>query len=501
MNSYERVLVILPRVAPSEIDSLWAPEVARAIERSNFQHALSENLTAWASNAAIDELLQSRTRCLALVQELATAAVRLGLAGQQLTSQTGNTIYVAKCMGCNTCWDSGGCEHGDSSPKRNLCIHGLPWEADVILNLHQTVKLLGILCNLLANPESNMLTQLIIREAPPGVSPPAFFLQNSSDVMGHPLGLLVGLLDNCASPFPKAAHLGAAALSLLVSRRPSVALSSLDPGPLTSSIFQYMWESIFHLINNSECRVEEYFGVVSFINLLPLLYFFGDWKEAHTVLPQHQLPSCITSIAINILHSAASDDAWDSPPDVDKFPELGNAKVWVRPLFESNEMAATVLRERPMSFVVAASIEVLGRWASKRVPVGVDTIPVSRGPPATVASSLQEYQPQLEVLMERTPAIAPLIRPIVNDIVEGNRPRLPVPGTSLLHESLLRASMRCAWSSCNRTSCDDGESLLRCAGGCGGLARYCSKEHQTKHWAQHKHFCKRQPARNRGGAA
>ena len=98
----------------------------------------------------------------------------------------------------------------------------------------------------------------------------------------------------------------------------------------------------------------------------------------------------------------------------------------------------TVLQEHPMSFCVVASNEVLGWWANKCVPVvDTDAIPVSRGPPATVASSFQEYQLLLEVLLAPTPAIAPLIQPIVRDFVAGNNRHLPSAGTLLLHEPLL----------------------------------------------------------------
>lgn len=409
---------------------------------------------------------------------------------EQLTDQTGNLVYVSRCDGCNTCWDAGGCEHHGSPPKRYLNAQGQTWEADAILKLHRSVKLLALLNNLLRNSDSSILVRLVVKEPPPGVAPMNFLLQNSHDMTSFPLGLLVGVLDNCSAPFPKAAHLAAAALSILVTRRPSVALSLLDPESLAEAIFKYCGESIFHLVNNSECPVEEYFGVIAFINVLPLLYFLGDWKEAQRVLPKHQLPAMITTTAVNILFSAADDDAWDSPPDVDQLPELGGANVWVRPLFQSTDISSTVLDERPMSFAVAGAIEVLGRWANKGLSVGDDPIPVSRGPPATVKSSFQEFEPQLQVLMTRTPAIAPLVEPIVNAIADGHRPRLPASVKSLLHEPLLRASQCCALSSCNRTTSPDGGILYRCSGGCGGLARYCSTEHQTEHWPQHKYFCK-----------
>ena len=37
----------------------------------------------------------------------------------------------------------------------------------------------------------------------------------------------------------------------------------------------------------------------------------------------------------------------------------------------------------------------------------------------------------------------------------------------------------------------DGKELMKCNGGCQGLARYCSREHQKAHWERHKMFCQR----------
>ena len=44
-----------------------------------------------------------------------------------------------------------------------------------------------------------------------------------------PLGMVLGVVDNCCEPFPKAAFTAAALMSLAVSRRPAAALWLLDP--------------------------------------------------------------------------------------------------------------------------------------------------------------------------------------------------------------------------------------------------------------------------------
>jgi hypothetical protein len=71
------------------------------------------------------------------------------------------------------------------------------------------------------------------------------------------------------------------------------------------------------------------------------------------------------------------------------------------------------------------------------------------------------------------------------------RPPLPELHASLLRGPLHRVGMRCALLGCGAGSQPDGRPLLRCSGGCQGLARYCGAAHQKRDWASHKTFCKR----------
>ncbi len=84
--------------------------------------------------------------------------------------------------------------------------------------------------------------------------------------------------------------------------------------------------------------------------------------------------------------------------------------------------------------------------------------------------------------------------PIAAALAAHEEPSFPSCG-GLLRKPL-RRSMKCALPTCPRTTRDDTarprrRDLLIYAGGCGGLARYCSETHQTEHWAQHKAFCNR----------
>ena len=55
----------------------------------------------------------------------------------------------------------------------------------------------------------------------------------------------------------------------------------------------------------------------------------------------------------------------------------------------------------------------------------------------------------------------------------------------LLRGALLHSSMKCCLSGCSVY-----HDLRNCTGGCRGLARYCSVEHQKLDWEDQKTFCK-----------
>jgi hypothetical protein len=69
----------------------------------------------------------------------------------------------------------------------------------------------------------------------------------------------VALIDNCSNAFPKAGQLGAGVMSLIICRRPAVALAMLEPDQCVTSAIQYLGK-VFDLVHNSECSVEQYFG-------------------------------------------------------------------------------------------------------------------------------------------------------------------------------------------------------------------------------------------------
>jgi len=148
------------------------------------------------------------------------------------------------------------------------------------------------------------------------------------------------------------------------------------------------------------------------------------------------------------------------------------------------------------------------------------------------------------LLCDGSPAFA-FVKPLVTAMIELKKP--PLPSFGLLRKPLHNASMLCALPGCRSKKTvrepdaglvpreaykgreptwsrggwkggdlsgrvlallvspdlldphpplpspqSDDKELMKCNGGCQGLARYCSKEHQKAHWGTtHKSFCQR----------
>lgn len=143
----------------------------------------------------------------------------------------------------------------------------------------------------------------------------------------------VGVLDKCAALYPKLAHSTIGLLSLAVARRPSAVLATLDPDIFCKSIGeQFLHHCVFRLVHNSECRVEESYGLVSLLNSLPTLYYITNVKHASTVLLKYSFPALIASLAVNPA-CASMDEVSDRPIDLETFPELTTVRIVVAPSF------------------------------------------------------------------------------------------------------------------------------------------------------------------------
>jgi hypothetical protein len=233
--------------------------------------------------------------------------------------------------------------------------------------LHKSVITLSIIIQLLARPNSDVLSKLMALEAPTGSNPPLWTLTEHLAGRDCPAVHLLGLLGNCSSTFRKVAHLTAAAMSLIVCRRPAVALSVMDGGALANALHLYL-KGISHLVCNAECIVEERYGVLALNTVLPLLYQLSDWSDSSDFLLQSGLPTRLAMLMINILHSASGDYdrahlLGDHPPDLEQLPELhGATQFAIAPLLleegggEASSWRLELLQSRPMSFAVACSI-------------------------------------------------------------------------------------------------------------------------------------------------
>jgi hypothetical protein len=149
---------------------------------------------------------------------------------------------------------------------------------------------------------------------------------------------IVGLVDNCSLAFPKVGHLASGLLSLLVCRRPCAALSCLNGSMFVKSL-EYYLRDVFRLVHNSECWREEYFGVVAFLNILPAIYHFGNWKEAQASTRFNRFIGILVSFIMNMAHSATGqeDGIDDDPRDLETFPELISANVVMEGLLVMTE--------------------------------------------------------------------------------------------------------------------------------------------------------------------
>ena len=103
---------------------------------------------------------------------------------------------------------------------------------------------------------------------------------------------------------------------------------------------------------------------------------------------------------------------------------------------------ARVLKQRPMSFVVAGSLEILAWWTTHGVDLSEGMIDTHDSSPISVPEALEEYQERIGRLAERTPRLA-FINKITDDIVKGRKPPHPTRKDSLLCGPLIYANRRC----------------------------------------------------------
>jgi hypothetical protein len=499
----EQVEAMCRDCRPTRIDELWERQQLSNNTTMSSEHLLADHLDLWASSDEISDLLLDNDRLQKLVFQMYESSIVIGRFCQANTNSGRPLVFVvASCAQCNTPYDAGQCQHPNSPPRAQLM------EPQISVHVHLTVVTLSIIANLLTQSNADKLVLLLLRERPVHVvtnSQIGEWLEechNSKKPLVVPV--LLATIDNCSNAFPKAGLLSAGVMSLIICRRPAVALAALDLDQFVTSAAKYLGK-VFDLVHNSECSVEEHFGVVAFLNILPSLYHLGNWTAQHVHL-QKGLVGQLTTIIVNICHSATlglEGQDFDQAPDLETFPELLPAKILMEPLlYRDGEMTqvsttagttdkkwrARVLKQRPMSFAVASGLEILAWWATHGVDLSKGIIPTNDDP-ISAPEALAEYQDRIGQLAKRVPRLG-FIDKITNDIVEGRKPPHPTRKESLLYGPLIYANRRCGLASCRKLEAVRGGELMRCSGGCGGLEHYCCKEHQKEHWALHKLFCK-----------
>ena len=162
-----------------------------------------------------------------------------------------NSIFVnPNCVGCNTPYDAGGCQHRNS-PNRIPML-----DPEVNQRVHSTVIMLSVINYLLVQDHlnnTNQLALLLCVKQEDGCSP-NWRLNTGRKV--PPIVPILGLLDNCSHAFPKVSQNAAGMLSLLICTDPSAAFSCLDGLAFVESTYKYLGE-VFRLVHNAECVVEE----------------------------------------------------------------------------------------------------------------------------------------------------------------------------------------------------------------------------------------------------
>lgn len=494
---------LVRRTKPARIDDFWLLKEEEAQDwgtnyRASFIHFPAQSLSLAFCDDEISELLRDTSRMKQLVAETANACLLLGMLGEQLKEQIDDgdsVVFVStRCLQCNTPYDgSGTCDHERSGSRPTVVpLDGsAPWHRVAQQRLHRACTLLAVVGNLLTRDDCYELVQLMVPEQPPGMSVAAFLRQQmmlsmTSDGLagtGGDAGVnlcavhIFALIDNASKLFPKAAQYAAACLSLVASRAPARTFALMDVKVLCQTVKDYI-SGLFVLIHNNVCIFEEAWGTIAYINIVPLLYWLGDWEAAHPWILKSTLPELVSSVAINILHNVwigQDDERVDRAFDYETFPELRPAVNFMYHL-EGEGQA------HPLSWAVAASFEVLGRWTVRGIPVSSLTCRTNLGR-EPIANLYEEYATRCGGMGSEK--ARRFTENIILKLSRRETPELPSLEGSLLRKPMEAMLKRCACCG------SEGGQKFSCGGDCKGLACYCCKEHQVKHWKIHKDFCKR----------
>ena len=487
------------------------------------------NLKIWASVDQVADFLSTPSLVSKLVKTLNAAVCLVGYHASEEDRHPAAPPFCWPCICCSTALTAGGHFHKGERPPVKMSsvwgnLHHIVHKA--IVQMELVLSILSWKDDKLAHGQDVLIEELL--KAPRDGRPlsehtmEAIIRGVQFEDTGFLLSNLVGVIDNCLSVAPKAAHLAVSLCGVLISKRPASCLETLDPKPLSHALFKHLG-LLSRSLMNPQCRVDCWFATAFLLNSIPVFYHLSDWKEARACLQEAMLPETLGSLSINLLHTAtqkASAGKFDCRLPYQEFPELRSINLSVSNiLIDAGPAVVDSLRKNPLLFAAVSLFEVLGRWQwrgvdcmSSRIPCepSQDVIRRDRLNRQQIVSyteplsdSFLEYDPRLKEAV-KADGVFSYILPIYDHLSKGDRPALPPStfGSSLLRASLSYSSQCCSLPGCTsrrRRGGEGDEPLLLCTGGCQGLARYCCEEHQLEDWKCHKFFCKRQDKGVGGG--
>lgn len=468
----------LPVIRPRKIQDLWDDKVQP--NDFAFNHILSDMLFEWATDEEICEFLSNKEELTSIVFNLLQLLVTIGEHLEENPPTSNSCVLVHECEGCSL-----PCDTGFSSCSDHLLI-----KAGKNPMLHKAIMIITILSQLLSHPESDLLATMMTMEFPSNANSDqkrAAYVQNCHG-QKVPIGFiatLVGVFDNCWC-YPKLCHISAGLLSLLVARRPVSSFNFMGEDRLLPSLFKYLVRVLELVAENNRGLVEKHFGIVAFLNILPVLYMIGGWSRATKSNEfkriVYSLAIIIQNICVPITSCKGGNPEYDKAIDSEEFPDIISAKILIEPL-ERRTWRKDLLLKHPKSFAAIAGLEVLGWYSTKGVDMDIKL------QNTTLAQSIDEIRESFVELTEKLEQYRYII-PIMEAVINDEKAPVPDSKVSLLNGPLFDAGKRCGLETCRKNKHDVGQSLFQCSGGCGGLEYYCCKEHQTAHWKVHKQFCR-----------
>ena len=212
-------------------------------------HKLVESLDLWASPEEVAAFAngaapQDHALRLSFLQHLTVSALSLGMSAKQ-NLPNATAAYAFPCLCCSTAVDGGNCRHDDSPSMIRPHVPSGGSLASLAQATHIAILHMALAVSVLnwqaaRGASSARFLQMCAEEGPANMSTQQWVI--SCTLKGEPwrapLPSLIGLIDNCVIPFPKAANTAATLIGLVVTSRPAASLSVLDPIPTVDCVFR-----------------------------------------------------------------------------------------------------------------------------------------------------------------------------------------------------------------------------------------------------------------------